>query len=175
MSFIEIDDTTVIQQSRFMMMGVGSGGALQQSSNFNSVAKVTVGDFRSSSSLIDIGRANAFAVPLQEKSISVKVPKTMNEKSLSKTPLDMNKIPSTFGIPKTFNMKELPSLASKSFDSSTRSIASLIDKTKIFSEKIDYTKINTVLKLESIITESDSTDSVRGELREWREFHDKHA
>ena len=78
LSLIEIDDSTVIQQSRFMMMGVGgSGGMFQQGSNFSSTAKMTVGDFKASSSSIDIGRANAFAIPIQEKSLTIKSPKTM--------------------------------------------------------------------------------------------------
>lgn len=156
----EIDDDTVLQQSRFMMMGVGGSGGMFQQGLDSSISR---GQFsyqyiptmsalassppsfnpdpppRESSPSINPGEAKFFNPQPEPPKFSAAPPS-----------VDMNNIPPTFGIPKTFTMTDYSPMVSKKFDSSARSIASLIDKTKILQGKIDFSKVNPIKRLQPI-------------------------
>jgi len=134
LSLVEMDDSTVIQQSRFLVMGVG-GGAFQQSigSSFGS-GEVRLSDIRQSFSAIDVGRANAFAIPIDEKSMvkSGITAKSPIGKAFPSTP-QINIAPKIDTVP-------LPERPASSVDTTVLAKIGTLDKNK-FVRMLDNSNI----------------------------------
>jgi len=133
LSLVEMDDSTVIQQSRFLVMGVG-GGAFQQSIGLSPSADIRLSDIRQSSSKVDIGRANAFAIPIDELPMKLKTP--------SDLPKKFEKPPSTpqFNIAPTIGTGPSPERLASNVDRNVLAKIGTLDKNK-FVRMLDNSNI----------------------------------